>query len=543
MQASTIEQARFEPTVVGAIRRYRVMVVIVAILTALAAVGYSLTQTELYRAYATVTVPQSSTAEGEARAQYFDSQVLLLQSQEVADRAARIANAALNDNVLTRADFSGENSSLEITPPEQSTPGGFGSSIVALTFTWPEARVAQTGVNAVLQAFDDVRSSAIAAQGSADIAAIDRASKDLRTQGQLADLLNQRTQTIADLQLDLATHPTVAWAAEPQVPINGNSKRSGAIGLLAGLVLGAGLAYLRASRRRCLADRLDPGAIYDTPLIGEIPSAGKGRLLPSAADALPMAVDPQSSAAEAFRFTAGSVERLCAARDDQMAVVFVSADSGPERSSVVANVALAVAESGRPVLAVDADATESALTGLLLPGSPQADGFEQVVAACCPVSDCIEPSPLNADVTVLRAGPVRVRRTGGAAYSEAVEKLIAEAKKSFDLVLIDSPAVLNRASAVDLVQSSDATVVVLGAGEPVQDHVAMAERLDLVEPDLVGYVYRRSGRGPRFVRRLRKLIMNRVTRRTGLEALPSAELLAFRRPHKDRRTSAGAPRG
>ncbi|MEV0802626.1 Wzz/FepE/Etk N-terminal domain-containing protein [Kribbella sp. NPDC050281] len=535
MKATGIEQARFEPTVLSAVRRYWVMVTVIAVLTAVAAVGYSMQQAEVYRAYATVTVPQSTLAEGEARTQYFDGQVLLLQSQEVADRAVRFANAELNGNALTRRDFAGEDSSLEITPPEQATPGGFGSSIVALTFTWPSSKVAQAGVNAVLKAFDDARSASIAAQGAADVAAVQRAIDDARTQGQRTDLQNQRTQTLVDLQLALATHPTVTWAAEPQLPINGNAKRSGAIGLVAGLALGAVLAYLRAGRRRCLDDRLDPVAIYDAPLLGDIPPTGRNRIrstLSANAHPLPMAADPQSAAAEAFRFTAGSVERLRSGRDHRMAVVFLSAESGSERSTVVANVALAVAESGTPVLAVDADAGASALTGLLLPGSPQSDGFEQVVAGCCPVSECIEPSPLNADVTVLRAGPTRVRRTSGTAYAEAVGKLIAEAKESFELVLIDSPAVLTAANAVELVQDSDATVVVLGPGEQVQDHVTVVERLEQVEPSVAGYIYRRTGPGPKVVGWLRA--------RIGSEPMQPVEMLAFR-PGRGRRTSAHQP--
>ena len=190
MKATGIEQDRFEPTVFGAMRRYRTMVLLIAVLTAAAAVGYSLVQPELYRAYATVTVPQSSLDQDESRDQYFDSQVLLLQSQEVADRAARIANAALNENVLSMRDFAGEGKSLEITPPEQATPGSFGSSIVALTFTRPDARVARAGVNAALQAFDDARSAATAAQGAADVAAVERAINDARTAGQLAEVLD-----------------------------------------------------------------------------------------------------------------------------------------------------------------------------------------------------------------------------------------------------------------------------------------------------------------------------------------------------------------
>ena len=127
-------------------------------LTAAGAVAYTVAEPELYRANATVTVPQTTQVQGEARSQYFDSQVLLLQSPEVADRASRIANAALNATVLTPQDFAGESKALEITPPQGAQPGAFGSGIVAISFTWPDARVAQVGTNAVLQAFDDAGS-------------------------------------------------------------------------------------------------------------------------------------------------------------------------------------------------------------------------------------------------------------------------------------------------------------------------------------------------------------------------------------------------
>jgi Mrp family chromosome partitioning ATPase/capsular polysaccharide biosynthesis protein len=607
MKATTIEEGPFEPTVLGAVRRYRIMVLVIALLTAASAAGYTLVVPEVYRAQATVTVPQTSLSEEEASDQYLDSQVLLLQSEEVADRAARIANATLNQNVLSARDLSGEGKSLEIKAPEGASPGSYGASIVAVSFTWPSARVAQVGANAVLQAFDDVRAAAITAQGEAIVAGIEKAIHDARTEGQRKDLLKQRTQTLVNQQIDLARHPTVAWAVEPQVPINGNSKRSGAIGLVIGTILGAGLAYARASRRRCLEDRLEPATIYDAPLIGEIPTRRAGRsptltdvdekaanrttrqtatffalvpvfaigfavvyfALPSeawvdfgplgangrnllllgmcfglallfvgirvvqgarknwtaAADLLPMAADPQSPVAEAFRFSAGSIERIRAARTNRLVVAFVSTETGAARSSVVANVALAVAESGTSVLAVDADSAHGGLTALLLPGSPPADGFEQVLAGQRPVSDCIRPSPLNRGLSVLGSGPAPTKRTTGVAYSKAVKKMIAKARTSFDLVLIDSPALLRVADAAELVDNSDAAIVVLGPDEPVRDHITMVERLDLVKSKVVGYIYRRARRGPRLARHLRDRGPAHVAHRTELPVVPSSSLL------------------
>jgi capsular polysaccharide biosynthesis protein len=181
MRVTGGEPFRFEPTVFSAMRRYRFMVLAVALMIAAAAGGYALMQTEVYRAGATVTVPQSSLSQGQASDQYLDSQVLLLQSPQVADRAVRIANGALGSNVLTERDFSGQSKSVKITPPEGATPGSYGSNIVTVSFTWPGATVAQVGANALLQAFDDVRSETITAQGQATVAGIEKAIHDART--------------------------------------------------------------------------------------------------------------------------------------------------------------------------------------------------------------------------------------------------------------------------------------------------------------------------------------------------------------------------
>ena len=392
-----------------------------------------------------------SLSDGEDSSQYLESQVLLLQSPEVADRAARIANGMLNEDVLSASDFAVDAQSLEITPPEGTSPGSYGSGIITVSFTWPDRRVAQAGTNAVLQAFDDARMATITAEAEATVAGIETAIGDARTRGQPKDLVNQRTETLVKQQVDLARHPTVVWATEPQQAINGNYKRSGAIGLVVGTILGAGLAYARAIRRRPVPDSLSAAAIYDAPLLCEV---GAGKLPASIwrAEPLPVAADPQSARAEAFRFAARSVEQTRVALTAPLVVAFVSTKSGSDRSSALANLALASAESGTSVLAVDADPSSGALTDLLLPDSAITDGFEQVLAGTRAVSDCIQSSPLNWNLAVLGCGePCRTRRTG-VAYRLAVEELIGKAKESFDFVLIESRALLHVADAAELGQ-------------------------------------------------------------------------------------------
>ena len=106
MKDASVESARFEPTVFGAVRRYRVMVLAFALAGMVAAVGYTVFAGESYQAKAQVTVPIPQSQQGQNPAQYLDSQVLLLESPAVAQKAASIADATLQGNTLSARDFS-----------------------------------------------------------------------------------------------------------------------------------------------------------------------------------------------------------------------------------------------------------------------------------------------------------------------------------------------------------------------------------------------------------------------------------------------------
>ena len=506
MKEGSAESARFEPTVFGAIRRYRIMVIVFALVGLVGAVAYTKYVKKTYQAAASVTVPVPQSLQTPDPAQYLDSQVLLLESPAVAQRAASLADAALQGNSLSAADFSTSGGSVSITPPIGASAGSYGASIVDVGFTNPNARVAQVGANSFLQAFSDVRSATIAAQFKNAIAGIDSAINETTDPVQLAALESQRTQQLVNEQVDLAQLPTVSWASEPTGPVSGGSKKAALLGLVIGFVIGATLAYVRASRRRGFRDRQDPAALYGVPLIGEIPAFEAEKALRSngaAASGLPVSASPHSAVAEAFRFTAGSLERIRAERGPQLSLVFVSPLADADKSMVVANLALAIADGGTRVLAVDADAGDGDLTAWLLPGIPVGGGLEQVLAGQQQLLGCIKPSPLNDAVSVLASGPPLQRRVTGAARSKAASALLATGKSSFDIVLIDSPALLQVADATELVDASDAAIIVLSPNEQIRDHLEMVNRLKLIGTDVAGYIYSQAPMPPQLARYLR----------------------------------------
>jgi len=141
---------------------------------------------------------------------------------------------------------------------------------------------------------------------------------------------------------------------------------------------------------------------------------------------------------------------------------------------------------------VDTDAAEHGLTTLLLPGAPAADGFEQVLGRKRALADCVHLSPFNRAVVVLGSGSAAPKRVTGAARAQAANALLAKAKADCDLVLIDSPALLQVADATEVVQAADAAIIVLSPNELIQDHLETVDRLNLIGADVVGYIYNRA---------------------------------------------------
>jgi hypothetical protein len=174
---ASVEPSRFEPTVFGAVRRYSTLVAAVTLACAVIAVGYTVLLPKVYQAQASVTVPQPvtlQTPQGDP-GQYLDSQALLLQSRGVARRAASIANGTLGSNTLTPGDFSTVDGSLVVTPPTTATPGSYGATIIGVSFKGPNVRIAQVGLDSLLQAYSAARIAAVRAQTDTAIRGINHA--------------------------------------------------------------------------------------------------------------------------------------------------------------------------------------------------------------------------------------------------------------------------------------------------------------------------------------------------------------------------------
>jgi len=242
------------------------------VLVAGVAVGYTLHKPKVFQATAAIAIiqPEQNQALGAVAtaspSTYLDSQVVLLESNEVAQQAAVLGNASLHRQVFKASDFSGPHDFVTITP---QTTTDLNSPVVDVTFEAKDAAAAQAGADALVLGYNAVLSerikatvsSAIAVMGEslnsvdAQLASLTAQSSPLDTQlaasliTQRSDLLNQQSQALIDESVALSDKAPMTLAFLPHKAANRSLGKVGGLGAVIGFLMGVCLAFVVETRR------------------------------------------------------------------------------------------------------------------------------------------------------------------------------------------------------------------------------------------------------------------------------------------------------
>lgn len=256
-------------------------------------------------------------------------------------------------------------------------------------------------------------------------------------------------------QLRVGNASVLDPAEAPAGPIGSRRGRNTVVGLLVGLVIGWGIALGFASADPTV--RTVDDLITDTglPCLGEIlqfqrPQEGE----------LIMHRHPHSPIAEAFRHVRTS---LILARSQLFCNALVITSIGPEegKTTVTANLAVALAQAGRRVLLVDADMRRPRLAEIFQV-SAEGPGLAQVLGEGCSLDGAVRPTVIEhlsmLPCTTIPENPSELLAT------DRLPALIASLKERYDFVLFDSPPMLPVSDATILASHLDAVVMVVRAG-------------------------------------------------------------------------------
>ena len=333
-----------------------------------------------------------------------------------------------------------------------------------------------------LQARYEGESKAVAQQAR-DAAAYAQLDGDVkRDEGQIDQLATQiRNVTLTRQAHDLTI--SVLESGHVEAPPKPSRAKTLAAALAAGLVLGAGLAFVREKTSGGGVET-DGGAnaAAGGALLGVVPFAPAlafgGR--PPAAF-----TEPTGELAAVIKGVVRTLAYVCGADGPPRTILVTSPAAGDGRSTLAAHLAAALAETGRTVCVVDADFRSPAQHRLF--NADNRAGLSTVLAAGESLDAVIRPSGV-AGLDVLPSGPT-LANPGDMLNSAAFTETLADLAGRYDHVLLDAPAVSAGRDARIAAAHCDATILVVASKKATRKLVAQTrDGLASVGANLIGVI-------------------------------------------------------
>jgi succinoglycan biosynthesis transport protein ExoP len=265
-------------------------------------------------------------------------------------------------------------------------------------------------------------------------------------------------------------------AEVPTEPVRPKPVRNAVLAGVLGLLVGVGLASALDLLNDSVKTREELAARSGLPVLAVIPAFGGEALVDPAA---------KSRESESFRSLRTSLQLL--AVDHPISTVqLTSAGSGEGKTTMLANLGMAIAGTGQTVLIMDCDLRRSELHNVF--GLANGVGVTSVLSGEVPLRSAVQPVPQSPNIHLLAAGPLPPNPSELLA-SRKMADLVATLAEQFDVVLVDSPPVLAVTDAIVITTWVDATVVVCCENKTRRKHLRGAlEQLRQANAPLVGAI-------------------------------------------------------
>ena len=195
--------------------------------------------------------------------------------------------------------------------------------------------------------------------------------------------------------------------------------------------------------------------------------------------------DPRSAAAEAYRTLRTNIE--FSSVDESLRTLLVTSSAPTDdKSAIVANLAVAMADGDRRIILVDADLRRPAQHTLF--ELPNERGFTTLFRD----DSALDTPPLhtvpNTTLQVLTSGPLPPIPSQLLA-SKKIADVLARLSEMAEMVIFDAPPIITVNDASLLASKVDGVLLTVKAGGTKRDHVKAAkDRLEKVNARLIGAV-------------------------------------------------------
>jgi capsular exopolysaccharide synthesis family protein len=295
------------------------------------------------------------------------------------------------------------------------------------------------------------------------------------------------------------------------------------LGIITGMLLSGGIAFVIEKMDRSVRLPGHSRRLLNVPELGVIPSveAGPARggwrrfarlsgngIRQAELEPASVLIFPRSrteawqgapEVAESFRVTLASLMREDGNGNRPQTILVTSPRPADGKTTIASNLAVALAETGRTVLLVDADFRRPFLHKMF--GVPNTWGLTNILSRDSDNSDQLGIPTSFPGLTLVPNGPPP-ESVSRAMYSPRLGKFFQWARGRVDLILIDAPPILEVADARVISEFADGAVLVLRSGNTARaDALEAYQQLYDDGTELLGTVlnnWRRPGRKSRY---------------------------------------------
>src|SRR5579884_2578072 len=301
-------------------------------------------------------------------------------------------------------------------------------------------------------------------------------------------------------------------ANSPSLPYKPNGMMYETYGLAGGIAVGMALALLieGIARWRRSVTFGTPGysaRLLNVPELGVIPSLAVQRRLEGApagrkwlplpsrgekeAQQLVISTERPSLVAESFRLTLTSILLMSRRGTHPKVIVITSPGPGEGKTTVVSNMAIATAETGRRVLVIDSDLRKPRIHSVFGIGNTEGlvDAISRSKTNGGPKSAPTVTESSIPGVFVMPAGSGSGNKLSQVFHSPEIPALLSRLSEQFDVILIDTPPMLQFSDARLMARHADGVILVVRSGVTGRESaVAAREQLAQDQIEVLGTV-------------------------------------------------------
>lgn len=274
-------------------------------------------------------------------------------------------------------------------------------------------------------------------------------------------------------------------AIAPDRPVTPNKRKNLLLGLVGGLMLGTGLAFFLEYMDDTVKDPDQIKRLLGLPTLVTIPfldrKSGKGE---GRQQTLVSQFAPKAPAAEAFRSLRTSLH-YSAINKEKRVLMVTSSFPGEGKTTVSANLAVTLAQTGGKVLLIGCDLRKPALHEFF--DGHRTPGLTEVLAGDVDFEDAVNRDGAPG-VDFLSSG-IAPPNPAELLETENMAQLVAAARKGYDHVILDAPPMMAVTDAAVLSVLTDLTLVVYELGRnTLKETQLMSDQLAGIQAPLAGLV-------------------------------------------------------